>query len=870
MIVQSLARLKAWWGSREPLRAKSRPVRTVRISVEVLEDRLTPSAGAREQYMLELINRMRENPAAELPLLLNSNDPNVNSALSYFNVNRSILQTQWNTLAPAAPLAWNDALALAARNHNQAMLGAGQQTHQAPGEAGLGTRITNAGYTVWSNVGENVFAWADSVFQAHAAFAIDWGSTSTGIQSPPGHRQNIMSSSFRDVGIGILNAPTGSSLGPLLITQDFGNRFSYGNPYLLGVVFNDTNANGFYDMGEGLAGATITVSGGALPAMTTTTDFGGYQLQLPPGNYTVTASGGGLFAPIVRDITVGSSNVRTNFINGTMPQENAPIPFSDSFTRDNTSFLGATYRSVQGSFRIENQAVVGNGLPVNLALLNGVALSDLRVQADINVLPVNGQTAGLVARATSNGSYYLGSVARTTTRFEVRIHKFTGGKFTLLASAPLNAGTGTLRFEVVGSSLKLYFGPDANTLALATYAFDSSVAAPGTAGLRLSQTAVVDNLSVDAVSVPTSQTLPFTDTFDAGSSAQQMSNDWRERRGNFTVTGGVAVASNPAYSLATLNGVSLTDVAVQAEVELSGKPIGSLMARYQSNGNYYFAQVARNAAGTGYVGYIYRFVSGVTTLLSSKSFSATAGPGILRLEVVGSSLKLFYGPDADHLSLVTYAYCRTITGAGQVGIRGYKDARFGAFQVEAIDVATPTALPFTDTFTQANGSQLARTWTERQGNFTVTDGTLAGSTTAAVNLATLNGLALADMAVQADIALKSGQLIGLVTRYQTNGSFYLAQLVANSTGTSFTARLYKYVGGVFIQLKATPPIVLPNAGTLRFEAIGNSLRLSFGPDADHLSLLASVFDNTILTAGLAGIRSRGGVFDNFRVESLPV
>ena len=41
---------------------------------------------------------MRTDPADELPLLLNSNDPNVNGALAFFNVNRQTLMTQWNNL----------------------------------------------------------------------------------------------------------------------------------------------------------------------------------------------------------------------------------------------------------------------------------------------------------------------------------------------------------------------------------------------------------------------------------------------------------------------------------------------------------------------------------------------------------------------------------------------------------------------------------------------------------------------------------------------------------------------------------------------------------------------------------------------------
>src|SRR5262245_65555178 len=110
MIRHTFAVLRAWLTGH----AQSRHRISARMRIEQLEDRVTPSAGLREQYMLELVNRMRENPAAELPLLLNSTDPNVISSLNYFNVNQTTLQTQWNSLVAAPPLAWTESLALAA------------------------------------------------------------------------------------------------------------------------------------------------------------------------------------------------------------------------------------------------------------------------------------------------------------------------------------------------------------------------------------------------------------------------------------------------------------------------------------------------------------------------------------------------------------------------------------------------------------------------------------------------------------------------------------------------------------------------------------------------------------------------------------
>src|SRR5262249_44757561 len=80
--------------------------------------------------------------------------------------------------------------------------------------------------------------------------------------------------------------------------------------FLTGVVLNDTNGNGKYDVGEGVGGVTITVAGAGF---TTSFGSGGYSLQLSPGTYTVTASGGLLASPLTATVTVGGNNVRLNF-----------------------------------------------------------------------------------------------------------------------------------------------------------------------------------------------------------------------------------------------------------------------------------------------------------------------------------------------------------------------------------------------------------------------------------------------------------------------------------------------------------------------------------------------------------------------------
>ena len=288
-----------------------------------------PNPTSFEQEMLELINRARLNPAGEYDAMVEAaaNDPDIANAIRYFNVDMASFQQQISGLPSVAPLALNDALSDAARDHAGLLIEADAQSHQLPGEAGLLDRVRDAGYTNLRAVGENIYSYAKSVEHGQAGFFIDWGydaedfdgdtlrsnwqELGDGIQDPAGHRNTILSSTFTEIGISALaeNNPD-TRVGPYVITQDFGARSDY-NPQLLGVVLRDQDGDRFYDAGEGLGGIMVTVSdaGGATKS-TTTWASGGYQLELDPGSYTVTFSGGSLTGVVSSTITMANSNLK--------------------------------------------------------------------------------------------------------------------------------------------------------------------------------------------------------------------------------------------------------------------------------------------------------------------------------------------------------------------------------------------------------------------------------------------------------------------------------------------------------------------------------------------------------------------------------
>jgi hypothetical protein len=265
-----------------------------------------------EQLYLEYLNRMRANPTAEGQRLANTTDTDVLSAYSFFSVDLSLMQSEFSTNAPVPPLAFNGQLIAAARWHSGDMYTNQYQGHsQTNGAVVLspGDRITANGYT-WNAYGENVYSYAKSVLHGHAGFAVDWGPGPGGMQDPAGHRENMLSSSFREVGVGVVDGLNGS-VGPQLVTQDFGSQPS-AKPFITGVVYYDFNGNGFYDAGEGIGGVTANTAGSTYYAVTA--NSGGYAIPITSnGNYTITFSASGLSTQTV--VTVSEfKNVKLDYL----------------------------------------------------------------------------------------------------------------------------------------------------------------------------------------------------------------------------------------------------------------------------------------------------------------------------------------------------------------------------------------------------------------------------------------------------------------------------------------------------------------------------------------------------------------------------
>ncbi len=252
-----------------------------------------------EQLYVEMINRARANPSAEATIFATTTDPDVVGNYTFFDVDLAMMQAQFAEILPAPPVALNAQLIAAARRHSADMLAKSFQEHVGSDGSTFVQRVNAAGYS-FSTIAENVYANADSVFQGHAGFEVDWGFGPGGMQTPPGHRNTIHNATFREVGVGVVfgrnqpepgsQVPGSREVGPQLVTQEFGTRQG-STPLITGVVYFDLNGNNFYDMGEGVGGVRVQAAGTATEGITARS--GGYALPVAGnGSYTVTFSKG--------------------------------------------------------------------------------------------------------------------------------------------------------------------------------------------------------------------------------------------------------------------------------------------------------------------------------------------------------------------------------------------------------------------------------------------------------------------------------------------------------------------------------------------------------------------------------------------------
>ena len=131
--------------------------------------------------------------------------------LDLTNQARAVARTCGTSSFPAVPaLTWNASLAKAARDHASDMAAKNYFSHTSQDGRTFDVRITNAGYSGYRALGENIAAGQPTPESVVAGWL-----------NSPGHCSNIMSASYKELGVGMA---TGGSYGTYWV-QDFGARF---------------------------------------------------------------------------------------------------------------------------------------------------------------------------------------------------------------------------------------------------------------------------------------------------------------------------------------------------------------------------------------------------------------------------------------------------------------------------------------------------------------------------------------------------------------------------------------------------------------------------------------------------------------------
>jgi len=262
--------------------------------------------SANEQYMLELINAERAKVGAQA-------------------------------------LAFDSRLLASAEGHSRWMLASDTFSHTGSGGSTPTQRMSAAGYKFagsWASA-ENI-AWATTRPPTGTKDEVEL--LHTNLMNSPGHRANLLSTTFKEVGIGF-EVGAYQGLEGAFVTQNFAKSGS--GSLLTGVAFDDKDGDKFYDPGEGLGSISVKAVGSSGEIYATTTmSAGGYQLDLPAGSYKITFSGS-VNATTTRQVTVGSTNVKLDLVDPALKGVTTPAPIAGN-SGYNTLYGSTAADAIQG------------------------------------------------------------------------------------------------------------------------------------------------------------------------------------------------------------------------------------------------------------------------------------------------------------------------------------------------------------------------------------------------------------------------------------------------------------------------------------------------------------------------------------------
>ena len=281
-----------------------------------------------EQAFVWLMNRARQNPAAEGAFLAGLEDPFVVGAEDFYGVDLGVMQNEFDGLAAKAPAAFDRRLYAAAVLHAGLMIDS-NLLDPVCGDQGEPpcqlNRVGPAGFFFPANgLRGNALGFAPSAIAGHAAWNIDWGpipANPPGMQPGRPHRNSVMgtpdaTATLDMTNVGLAAVPTSGDLGPLVVVANYANANTvvpdHFDRFLVGTVWEDLDGDALYDPGEGRSG--VAVSTNVSTRFAVTSAGGGYAIPvLAAGAMQVTFSGGGVATEVV-SVTVGATSALVDYV----------------------------------------------------------------------------------------------------------------------------------------------------------------------------------------------------------------------------------------------------------------------------------------------------------------------------------------------------------------------------------------------------------------------------------------------------------------------------------------------------------------------------------------------------------------------------
>jgi hypothetical protein len=262
---------------------------------ESLEERLLLAVSAEEQLFVYLLNKARHDPAAYAA--------------------EAGLAVTLDGVAPQQPLAVSAPLFDAAEFHADEMATNDYFAHQSAVTADWPNKMArDAGYTLpaaWLDAANNI----ESIDATLAGAADTLGQLLENAGADPLDTQahllagDLLFEPHREIGVGHATDAASALVDYWAVHTAYTDGTE---PFLTGVVFDDLNFNGTYDLNEGLAGVDVTDG----TATVQTNAQGGWSLPYDGSLVVVICSGAGFGGPATAWLNATQLNTEIDFVSG--------------------------------------------------------------------------------------------------------------------------------------------------------------------------------------------------------------------------------------------------------------------------------------------------------------------------------------------------------------------------------------------------------------------------------------------------------------------------------------------------------------------------------------------------------------------------